>query len=214
VVKLGAKSTIASLDVDAQYSFTEACPDELPVLQGEEIVAELNQQARFAQYRLGSKEAHPAHPAWEASAQHLAYSPLVGVKNADTYWPAHCLPGTKGFKLIKGLPHPQDYDFFVWKGVEPDMHPYGSCYHDLEEKLSTGLLDFLKNKEIKTVIVGGLATDYCVKVTVLQLLKAGFRIIVNLGACRGLQPKTTEEAIVEMKKKGAIMIHSCLELEP
>ncbi len=212
MVKLGAKSTIASLDVDAQYSFTPACPHELPVPEGEMIVAELNNLARFAAYRLGSKEAHPPHALWEANSQHQAFSPLIGIKNANTYWPKHCIPGTKGFELIAGLPHPQDYHFFVWKGVEPDMHPYGSCYHDIAEKLSTGLIEFLKYNGIKTVLVGGLATDYCVKTTVLQLLKADFQVIVDLGACRGLRSDTTQEAISEMQEKGAIIIQSTQEL--
>jgi nicotinamidase/pyrazinamidase len=213
MVKLGAKSTIASLDVDAQYSFTSACPDELPVFEGEMIVTELNKQALFAAFRLGSKEAHPPNPFWEATTSHPAFSPLTGIKNANTYWPKHCVPGTKGFQLIAGLPHPQDYDFFVWKGVEPDMHPYGSCYHDIAEKLSTGLLEFLHHQGIKTVLVGGLATDYCVKTTVLQLLKAGFQIILNLGACRGLRANTTLQAISDMREKGAIIIQSTQELE-
>lgn len=214
MVKLGAKATVASMDVDAQYGFTSACPEELPVPEGEEIVDELNQQAHFAKYRLGSKEGHPINPIWEATTEHPAFSPLRGVKNATYYWPKHCLPGTKGFKLIAGLPHPQDYDFFVWKGVEPDMHPYGSCFHDIQEKLSTGLIEFLQNNKVKTVIVGGLATDYCVKVTVLQLLAAGFRVIVNLGACRGLRKETTDFAIATMEKKGAIIIESSRELCP
>ena len=37
------------------------------------------------------------------------------------YWPLHCVPSTKGFELISGLPHPKDYDYFIWKGIEPDM---------------------------------------------------------------------------------------------
>lgn len=200
------------MDVDAQYSFTPLCPHELPVPEGDEIVDELNHQARFAQFRIGSKEAHPPHAIWIATHEAPALSKIHG-KNVDLRWPAHCIPGTKGFELIEGLPHPSEYDFFVWKGVEPDMHPYGSCYHDLAENMSTGIIEFLQAKNVKIVIVGGLATDYCVKKTVLQLLHAGFQVILNLGACRGIDPNTTKEAITQMKQLGAIIIHSSQELQ-
>ena len=78
------------------------------------------------------------------------------------------------------------------EGIELDMHPYGACYHDLAERLSTGVIEFLRENSVTTIIVGGLATDYCVKTTVLQLLRAGFQVIVNLSACRGsLQSRAT-----------------------
>lgn len=205
------KSQIASFDIDAQYSFTPVCPDELPVPNGEDIVAQLNEQAKFAQFRLGSKEGHSAHAHWVATKDNPVLSKIEAL-NMDVRWPKHCIPGTKGFETLQGLPHPQDYHFFVWKGIEPDMHPYGSCYHDLNERLSTGVIEFLRQKDIIRVIVGGLATDYCVKITVLQLLHAGFEVVVNLGACRGLSPLTIKEAINEMKGHGAFIIQSAQEL--
>jgi nicotinamidase/pyrazinamidase len=208
---IGFKATVASIDVDTQYGFTNFCPAELPVPNGEQVVAELNQQATFARYRVGTKDAHPANAKWVGTEHAPDFTQIIG-KNMDMRWPVHCVPGTKGFELIEGLPHVSEYDFFVYKGVEPDMHPYGGCYHDFAEKVSTGLIEFLRCKGVQTVIVGGLATDYCVKQTVLQLLAAGFETIVNLGACRGLASDTTEQAILQMQQQGAIIIQSSLEL--
>lgn len=208
---IGLKSTVASIDVDTQNGFTMLCPLELPVPNGEQVVNELNQQATFAEYRIGTKDAHPANADWVGTEHHPAFTHIIG-SNMDVRWPMHCVPGTKGFELIKGLPHVSQYDFFVYKGVEPDMHPYGGCYHDFAERVSTGLIEFLRSKGVTTVLVGGLATDYCVKQTVLQLLVAGFETIVNLGACRGLTPQTTEQAILLMKQRGAIIIQSSKEL--
>jgi nicotinamidase/pyrazinamidase len=82
------------------------------------------------------------------------------------------------------------------------MHPYGACFHDLEEKMSTGVIEFLKSRGIENIIAGGLATDYCVKNTAIQLRKAGFNVIVNLEACRGIADDTILSAIDEMKKSG------------
>lgn len=213
VVILEPKHQVASIDVDSQNSFTPLCPDELPVPAGHEIAEELNRQSLFAQYRLGSKDAHPRNAVWLADATHKVLTPIQGYINADVRWPTHCVPGTFGFELIQGLPHPQDYDYFVWKGVEPDMHPYGACYHDINETISTGLIEFLQVHKIKTVLVGGLATDYCVKMTVLQLLRAGFKTILNLSACKGLGEDTTQEAIHIMKIAGAIVIPSTQSLK-
>ncbi|MBI4357542.1 MAG: isochorismatase family protein [Gammaproteobacteria bacterium] len=212
MILIGPQSRVASFDVDSQYCFTEVCPDELPVLGGTEIVEELNRQAKKAAFRLGSKDAHPPNAVWVADKQHPQFSPVEGA-HVDVRWNRHAVPGTKGFELIKGLPHVSEYDFFVWKGVEPDMHPYGACYHDLAGRMETGVIPFLKMKRVTTVIVGGLATDYCVKNTALQLVQAHFRVIVNLGGCRGVAKDSTEKALGEMKKAGILFVNRTADLK-
>lgn len=194
---------MAAFDVDAQNCFTPLCPEELPVPQGHEIVDELNAQAELAACRIGSKDAHPASAVWVADDGRPQLSPVSGYENADLHWNVHAVPGTHGFELLSGLPPVTEYDFFVWKGVEPDMHPYGACYHDLGNQRSTGVIEYLRCHGVSTVIVGGLALDFCVKVTVLQLLAAGFRVIVNLAATRALSSDTLAPAIEEMRSAGA-----------
>ena len=132
--------------------------------------------------------------------------------NFDVRWPRHAEPGTLGFELIEGLPAITDYDSFFWSGLELDMHPYGACYHDFAQKLSTGVIEFLKSRGIETILVGGLVTDHCIKTTVIELLKAGFKTMVNLSACRGIAQDTTLSAINEMTSEGAIIIDSIDEL--
>ncbi|MFP2769630.1 isochorismatase family protein [Oceanisphaera sp. KMM 10153] len=211
-MKLPAKNRVASLDVDAQYTFTPVCPDELPVPGGDTIAGELNQQATLAAWRLGSKDAHSPQALWVSSDQHPPLSPIAGA-NMDIRWPRHAVPGTRGFELLDGLPRPADYDFFVWKGVEPDMHPYGACYHDLAENMSTGMIEYLRDREVSTVLVGGLATDYCVRHTVLQLLDAGFSVVVNRSAIRGVADESSRHAIAEMLQHGAHFVHDSAQLE-
>ncbi|WP_444997374.1 isochorismatase family protein [Aliikangiella sp. IMCC44359] len=199
------QNNTAVFDVDAQYTFTQECPDELPVEGGTEIVKALNEQAMFAAIRVGSKDAHSPRAVWVANEEKPMFSPVEG-DDVDIAWNLHAVPGTKGFELIEGLPKPVEYDFFVWKGIELDLHPYGACYHDLADKMSTGVIEYLKHNNIENVIVGGLATDYCVKTTALQLNRAGFRVIVNLEACRGITQETVNSAIVEMKKAGVEIV--------
>jgi nicotinamidase/pyrazinamidase len=140
--------------------------------------------------------------------------PVVGdYPNLDVKWPAHCIVGTKGNQLIPGLPNEGDYDLLVEKGIDPLKHPYGACFHDLAERESTGAIEWLHAKQINVVIVGGLATDYCVKTTVLQLCKAGFEVIVNLAACRGVESESTRLAYDKIRDAGAHLIIDSRELE-
>lgn len=203
------KETTASFDVDPQNGFTPLCPNELPVNEGHLIADELNLNATFARIRVGSKDAHPANPFWKSTEEKPTFTPVEGEhRNLDIHWTLHCVVGTYGFELLDKLPDVQDYDFFVYKGLEKNMHPYGACYHDLENKMSTGVIEFLKVQNIETVIVGGLATDYCVANTALQLADAGFQVIVNLKSCRGIAEETINSAIATMQNKGIIIVES------
>ncbi|HLD66037.1 MAG TPA: nicotinamidase [Pseudomonas sp.] len=200
---------IASFDVDAQKGFTPLCPDELPVAGGEQIVPALEQLAARAELRVGSKDAHSPHAAWvvDDHANMLQSLPLA---NANLTWVSHCVPGTRGFELLDGLPAPVDYDFFVWKGIEPDLHPFGACYHDLAERRSSGVIEFLRQAQVGHVLVGGLALDYCVKTTALQLRRAGFAVYLFLPACRAIAADTAESACNELREAGILL---CANLE-
>lgn len=203
---------IVSIDVDAQKTFSPLCPQELPVAEGDTIVAELNAQAALADLRVMSKDAHSPSAKWIVDKAVDMLQP-TGMPNADLTWVPHAIVGTPGFELLDGLPAATGYDYCVWKGVDPEFHPYGACFHDIDEKLSTGLLEWLHSKQAQTVIVGGLATDYCVKTTVLQLLKDGaWQVIVNAAACRGIAPDTTEAAWNEMMAHGAIVLENAAKI--
>lgn len=201
------RSEICSFDVDAQRGFTPICPGELPVEGGDKIVDELNAQARFASIRVGSKDAHPPNGAWIAEYPMFPQFSEVSPKlpNVDIRWNRHCEVGTIGFKLLDGLPNPIDYDYFIWKGVEHDLHPYSAVYHGLNKKLSTGVIEFLKYRGIKLIIVGGLALSFCVKATAVDLKDAGFEVVINLAACKDL-PGFKEETDIIFKEKGILLV--------
>ena len=204
----------ASFDVDPQCGFTPLCPNELPVVDGDAIVNELNAQARFARLRLVSKDCHPSQAPWVAESAEDVLQPVTGdYPDLDVKWPPHCVVGTKGNQLIPGLPQEHDYDLVVEKGQDPLMHPYGACYHDLSEKITTGAVEWLRDNGIRTVLVGGLATDYCVKTTALQLMRNGFTVVVNLAACRGVAEQSTETALEQMRQAGITLIADSSELE-
>ena len=213
-MKLPSHHQIASFDVDAQRGFSPLCPNELPVPGGDRIVDELNHQALLAGFRVGSKDAHSPQAVWVTEDPARIGKPGVPGRNVEEHWPVHAVPGTPGFELLPGLPAPVEYDFFVWKGVELDLHPYGACFHDLDERLSTGVIEWLGAREISHVLIGGLATDYCVRSTVLQLRRADFAVVLNLAASRGIAIDTTATAIDEMRAAGTHLVDCAADLEP
>ena len=208
------RSRTASFDVDAQLTFTELCPLELPVKGGQGIVPALNMQSTYARARIGSKDAHSPASLWVDTDKEPQFTPIAEALNMDIRWKIHGVPGSAGFNLIPGLPAVKDYDFFVWKGIELNMHPYGACYHDLAGEMSTGVIEWLGCKGINTVIVGGLALDFCVRLTALQLKDAGFNVIVNLESSRGIwAAKTLEQQVQEFKDYGILVVNTTAELE-
>ena len=207
------KESTASFEVDPQRGFTPLCPEELPVEHGHEISEELNSQSRFARYRIVSKDCHPPEAPWVAKNAEEVMTPVQGdYPGLDIKWPVHCVSGTEGNRLIPGLPEESSYDLVVEKGKDPLNHPYGACFHDLAEQKSTGVIEWLKQHGVKSVLVGGLATDFCVKNTVLQLCRSGFEVIVNVAACRGVAAESSDSALKEMQGAGARIIGDSSEL--
>ncbi|EKE75919.1 nicotinamidase [Gallaecimonas xiamenensis] len=202
---------IASFDVDAQRTFTPLCPGELPVPGGDEIADELNAQAALADLRIASKDAHNPNAKWVVARHDQMLQPLDH-PDSDLTWVRHAEAGSEGFELIPGLPAPEHYDFLVYKGVENHMHPYGACYHDLKERISTGVIEWLRYRQVNTVLVGGLALDFCVKTTALQLAKAGFKVYLNLAACRAISDDGAIEACRAMVEAGIRLVDNAGEL--
>jgi len=113
-------------------------------------------------------------------------------------WPPHCVAGTKGAELSPELVLPPDAIIHS-KATRPEKE----AYSDFEEG------DFgeqLSGMGITRLFVGGLATDYCVRATVLDGLKEGFQIVLLTDAIRAVevQPGDGERAIEEMRNAGAL----------
>jgi len=214
-IKIRYDRTI-SIDVDAQKGFTPLCPNDLPVEGGDLIVDELNKNALFAKYRMGSKDNHPSNASWIATDENPIFSAINdGNPNVDIRWPAHCISGTTGVETLPGLPMPINYDYFIWKGMEHDLHPYGIFYHDIEERLSTGATEWIQCNNIDTFIIGGLALEYCVYKTITQLASIvgnDCRIILNLSATAAIDGSDAQKVMEDLISLGVIIIDSTDEL--
>jgi nicotinamidase/pyrazinamidase len=117
-------------------------------------------------------------------------------------WPPHCIQGTKGAEFHPKLQLPPG-TVIVSTGMDPEDEGYSAFPSILDDgrDLSTALRD----ADVRRLYIGGLATDYCVKLTVLDAIAAGFETTLLLDASRGvnLEPHDAEQAIEEMVGAGA-----------
>lgn len=115
-------------------------------------------------------------------------------------WPPHCVQNTPGAEILL------DKKLFVGtvkKGMDPQFDSYSGFQDDGGKK--TDMDKLLKNKKIKTVVVYGIATDYCVRATALDAAAAGYKIIFIKNLSRGVAPDTSQKSIEEMKAKGVVV---------
>ncbi len=116
-------------------------------------------------------------------------------------WPPHCVQGTRGARILI------DNNLFwavIQKGRDRKFESY-SGFRDEGGNL-TELDTVLKLNGIKTLIIYGLATDYCVKATALDAVDLGYEVLLIKDFCRGVSTETTENAIHELKEKGVKII--------
>lgn len=135
-------------------------------------------------------------------------------------WPKHCIQNTEGQKFHADLEIPHDA-FILRKGVNSIADSYGAFYDnigmhldenapaDISFQIETGLFGALQLAGVQQVFLTGVAEDYCVKYTALQALKKGFRVYLVSDATKPVSDATGEEALLELKKKGAKLIESC-----
>lgn len=123
----------------------------------------------------------------------------------QTLWPVHCVQNTGGALFAPGLDTRRVERVFT-KGMNPRIDSY-SGFFDNGHRASTGMGEWLKARGVGKISVAGVATDYCVKFTVLDALAEGFEVELIAAACRGvdLNPGDVEHAVGEMHAAGAVI---------
>ena len=124
-------------------------------------------------------------------------------------WPRHCVVGTDGAAFHPNL-DPQPFASVFLKG------DYAAAYSGFEGRNHDDqTLDaWLKQHEITAVDVCGIATDHCVRATVIDALAAGFAVRVLTGLCAGVAPATTRAALAEMAAAGAEIAEGSAPVTP
>jgi nicotinamidase/pyrazinamidase len=179
----------ALIVVDVQNDF---CPGgALAVAEGDQVVAPLNKLIdEFLQRGEPVFKSRDWHP--EKTKHFAAYGGT---------WPVHCVQNTKGAEF-----HPDLIDDIHIRTISKGLGDEDT-YSAFD---GTDLALQLRRLGIEEVWVGGLATDYCVKNTVLDALKEGFQVKALKNAMRAveLKPGDGERAIEEMRHAGAEIVNA------
>jgi nicotinamidase/pyrazinamidase len=183
--------------VDIQPDFLPG--GALPVEHGDEIldpVAELMRSERF-QLRVATQDWHPPDHISFAS-RHQGKAPYARVElygEEQILWPDHCIQGTPGAELRRGLPW-ERVDAVIRKATDPMVDSYSAFRNNWDaagERPPTGLAGYLHDRGIEAVFICGLARDFCVKWSAEDAVAAGFRAHVLWGLTRAIYPETDEE---------------------
>ena len=182
----------------------------LPVADGDAVVPVANELAAAFGLVVATQDWHPAdHGSFARS--HPGKEPgdvieLGGVE--QVLWPPHCVQNTPGASLHSALDVAR-IGHVVRKGADPEIDSY-SGFFDNDHRTATGLEEYLREHGVEEIVVAGLATDYCVKYTVLDGARLGFTVTVVADGCRAveLSPGDSERAFAEMRDAGCTVATS------
>ena len=168
--------------VDFQNDFTPG--GALAVPHGDEIAGRIEELLDSGRFDLvvATRDWHPA--------DHGSFADFGGI------WPVHCVAGTPGAELHAALDRSR-VDVIVDKGQPRDTEGYSGFD-------GTTLEDELRARGIDAVTVVGLATDYCVRHTALDALRAGFAVTVDRAGVRGIdaEPGDVDRTLREIADAG------------
>jgi len=123
-------------------------------------------------------------------------------------WPDHCVQHSNGAEFVEEL-NTDRFERVFRKGTDTRVDSY-SGFFDNGRRIATGLDEYLKSEAVTDFAIMGLATDYCVKATVLDALDLGYAVNLVLDGVRGVEvlKGDSERAIKVMADAGANLLHS------
>lgn len=193
----------ALIVIDMQNDFMPG--GSLAVERADTMIDFINQKMQEYPFVIATIDDHPSDHISFASTHKKVVGEFIQVDNhLQMLWPPHCVHGTKGYEL-----HPKllkkEIDFIIQKGTDKLIDSY-SAFFDNQRKNTTNLDTVLKKAGVLELDVVGVATEYCVKYTVLDALSLGYKVVVYKSGCKGITPNGEKEAYIEMQNKGAILI--------
>lgn len=176
------KESTALILTDVQHDFLPG--GALAVAGGDEVIAPLLARVDDAGLVVATRDFHPSN--------HCSFRARGGP------WPPHCVIGSHGAAIhprIDSVAH-----LIISKGSDPEQEQYSA--------FDAGLGSMLAARGIRRLIIGGLATDYCVRATSLAARSAGFDVQVLADAVRAVDvhPGDGERALDEMRAAGVVIV--------
>lgn len=190
----------ALIIVDMQYDFLPG--GSLAVNDGDKIIERINKLQEKYDIVVATQDWHPANHKSFAS-QHLEKNPFDVIElngNRQVLWPDHCIQGTKGAEIHKDIKQ-NKISAVIRKGMNPEVDSY-SAFFDVNKKNPTGLHGFLKDHNITSVYICGLAADYCVYHTAKDALTLGYTTYILEGTTKAINQDLFDELKEDFIKKG------------
>ena len=131
-------------------------------------------------------------------ADHCSFKENGGI------WPAHCVAGTRGGEIHDALKPFVVEELTFDKGCNREAEQYSG----FEGRNSAGqsLAEVLELLDVTEVIVCGIATEYCVRNTCEDLLKAGFKVLLKVDALAYVDAEGHRQALAQMQDEGIELI--------
>jgi len=198
---------------------TDIQPDFLPggalaVGDGDAIlepIRELVERNPFGLY-VATQDWHPPGHASFASS-HEGREPLDVIRlhgHEQTLWPDHCLQGSAGAELHAAIPWNR-VSAIVRKGADPRTDSYSAFRNNWDpegQRPATGLAGYLKERGIETVVLCGLARDFCVKWSAEDAAAGGFRTVVLWDLTRPVDPASDDRVRHDLARAGVEVVES------
>jgi len=193
--------------VDVQNGFTPG--GNLAVANADEIIPKINQLAQKFEHIVLTQDWHPD--------QHISFAdnhpnkkPFETIEldyGRQVLWPKHCVQGTHDAEFHPDLNIPTA-QLIIRKGCHQNIDSY-SAFMEADRKTPTGLNGYLREHQINTVYIVGIATDFCVAWTAIDAAELGFDTYVIEDACKAIDLNgSLQQAWKDMSQKGVHRIET------
>jgi nicotinamidase/pyrazinamidase len=198
--------TTALLIVDVQNDFCEG--GALAVEGGNDVAHDIAEYVSVTRQAADPYDLVVASMDWHMAPpnDNCGHFALEGEPDYVKSWPVHCVADTDGAALHRSLlPVYDKIDYLVWKGHGTQSY---SAFEGVtpQDRGSHSLLALLRSNGITDIDVCGIATDYCVKASVLDALGLGFQVRVLAELCAGVAEGTSIDAFNAMRVAGAVLV--------
>ena len=232
IISRPLESMISTLEVgiiavDIQNTFSRHDLEELPVPGADNIFGSISilmeflEKIRINPIKIASKDWHSLNHISIATDERPAFTQfeynLTIPKNGrvftmtQTAWPSHGIAETHGVEFDERF---NSTGFKVFKkGMNLMIDSYSAFGDELGGLVeNTGLHSYFQSQNVNTVIVFGLATDYCVKYTIKDALRLGYKVILFLPGAAGITPDGINSTIELVEKNSGLVIRDMFEL--
>ena len=197
----------ALIVVDVQHGF---CPGgNLAVANADQIIPTINNLANVFDHVILTQDWHPDdHISFaENHPDKQPFESILVDYGHQVLWPKHCVQGTHDAALHPDLNLPTA-QLIIRKGFHRHIDSY-SAFMEVDQRTSTGLASYLKEREISSVFIVGIATDFCVAWTAMDARHLGFETYVIADATRAIDLNgSLQRAWQEMLAQGVKRIYA------